>query len=1176
MVDLSESVKSPDTEAFKAAIDVQAAAAIPARSAFVSANAGSGKTKVLIDRVARLLLRREDGRPGAKPDSILCITYTKAAANEMLSRLFKTLGRWSVMPDGDLKTELSRLEHRKTTDYTEGDLKAARALFAQALETPGGLRIETIHAFCSRVLRRFPLEAGVFPGFSEIEEAEADELWTEARREAITRARADDAEALDLLALESPHLGAISGLDILRRHQAVALGFAEDCAFSSAEMARVLRETLNAPEARPAEIISQAIGEALPADALRAILPQLLEGAKTDKATAEQLEVVLSAAPDATRWQAYLRVFNTASGAPRTGNPYTAGAAKKDPAIAALFQIKEGEGSETRRIRQVEQDVIRAQALARTSALLRVGVPALQAYRDKKAKRAVLDFDDLIERTRELLSGRGVSDWVLYKLDGGISHVLLDEAQDTSPSQWQLIKALTEEFSAGEGAERQQDPRTLFVVGDEKQSIYSFQGAAPELFRETAQEMTHSRPDFHVETMRMSFRSSPEILNFVDAVWNNAPAIERPIDATPPASAEVIEHVARRSNQPGTVALWPVLPKQEEADTDAWERPVNVLSATSPKAELAKRIACEIRAKIYSGESVWAEQADRSWRRRRARPEDFLILVRGRTGGLFDAMITALKAAGLPVAGADRLKLMDHLGVQDCLNLLRFAVMPERDLVLAEILRGPFCGLIDDDACLYPLAAGRGRDESLWDRVQQSADPVVQRAAVFLTGLIEHRNLPPFDFLSRVLDEPATTGETGWHMLNARLGTPVRDPVEALLDQALGYDSGAAASLEGFVSHMERHPVEIKRDLAASGGEVRVMTVHGAKGLQAPIVILPDTTARPKTGAPAIFDVEGVPVWSASKKVDLDETAKARALAVARDEEEFRRLLYVALTRAQDQLIIAGYWFGAADPGYDSRSWYALCANAMDQLGCEPDDEGVRRLGHVAQNLPETAQGEAGAGSLPDWIDRRPPDEWRSKTYIAPSKLLESRAAARAPFSDVREARLRRGRIIHSLLQYLPEITLTRREEAAKGYLSRYGALSTVEVDDILQVTFALLADPQMAEVFAPGGRAEAAIIGTAPELPDGQVINGRVDRLMVSPERVLVIDFKTDQPAPDAVDQVEPGYIVQMAAYWAVLRQMYPGRGVKAAICWTDGPKLMALPEEKLLASLNRLRREV
>ena len=1157
--------------AFLEAIRAQAGAANPDVSAYATANAGSGKTKVLIDRVARLLLRREDGRPGAEPDSILCITYTRAAANEMLTRLFRTLGDWAVKEDDSLKEALSRLEGRDAASYSRDDLRDARRLFARALETPGGLRIETIHAFCARVLRRFPLEAGVVPGFTEMEDRDAKALWQVAKERAILQAAEAAPEDLALITREAMNEGASSALDALRASGAAVMRFAERHDFDMRAMTAALRVDLGAPLETPSEILAAAMGAALPRDVIKEAMAALLKGTATDQDRAEVLEGVLSAPTPEEIWEAYAPFFLTAKGEFRAQNPYTKKTGEMCPELPEYFQVKEGEGRETARIRELVDVLQRANAFARTSALLKIGLPALEFYRDEKARRGALDFDDLIQKTRVLLEAEGMANWVLYKLDGSISHVLLDEAQDTSPEQWDLIRALTNEFGAGEGQDYSQDPRTMFIVGDEKQSIYSFQGAEPERLLTETRRLEERMVGATGVEMLMSFRSAPEVLTYVDTVWNSAPPVDAGIGDAPPRSADIVVHTARRWNQHGAVEIWPIEPKAPDDETDAWERPVDVVRATSPKARLASSVARAVKDMIDRGETVWEGKAQRA-----VRPEDVLILVSKRQGGLFESLITALKSEGLPVAGADRLTLTDFIGVQDCLNLMRFATLDLRDLTLAEILRGPFCGLVDDDRYLFPLASGRARGETLWSRVKASTDEDVQRAARFLQGLFDRAHLPPFEFLSHVLDRPGDEGRTGWEMLNARLGTPARDPVESLLSRALSHDNAAPSSLQAFVAAMEAEAVEIKRDLAEAGREVRVMTVHGAKGLQAPVVILPDTTSKPKTSAPAVLESANAVVWSPRKDTDSEASQRARALAEMKAREEHRRLLYVALTRAQDRLIIAGHWTGAVGdgkPGFEKDSWYSLCDAAMEQLPYE-DIGQARRYGRVeAAGKQRDSEEVPAEAMLPDWALRPAPVDAAARRLSAPTSLLGPKTRIVAPFDTGREERLKRGRAIHALLQYLPELPEAQREAAAGAYLSRDPDLTPGKRAEMKAAALGVMRDPNLSEIFQPGGRAEAAIIGTSPDLPAGTVINGRVDRLVVTAERILVIDYKTDQPAPDDPKDVADTYLAQMAAYWAVLRAAFPSREVVAALCWTDGPRLMRLPEAQLLAVLTSAR---
>lgn len=1187
MTDFSP-IPSPDSEDFEVAKRAQAAAADPALSAWVEANAGSGKTKVLIDRVARLLLTRPDGRPGAPPDSILCVTYTKAAANEMLSRLFSTLGDWSIAKDDALRRKLAALEGRDPSVYDRAALKQARSLFARALETPGGLRIETIHAFCARILRRFPLEAGIAPGFQELEEADADRLWNavlEARLETVAHSHP---EALRVLSQSAGGLGAGAALDALKFKRQDITAFARRLeADPSLEIEALVRTALDAPNLEPRDILEAAMGPEFPHSDVRNAIADLSAISKiktTDEKLLSALQQVLVETDPDDAFQIYMTAIagQKWEWSPKS-NPFTNAASEH---VVDLYSrsMKTGrpEGREILRMKAVQADLAAAEAAARTIALLTVGLPMVEAYAEEKRLRAKLDFDDLIVATRRLLTESGAAQWVLYKLDGGLTHLLLDEAQDTSPPQWALINALVEEFRAGLGAENAAEPRTQFVVGDPKQSIYSFQGADQEHFMAEAETFVRREdPIAEAENravnkpeMAMSFRSTPQVLGFVDKVRELVPLESADTETLPPADADLKPHRARRANQDGCVELWPLeMPSPAEALENEWTAPTDHVPADAPRRRLARSIAQRVRKLIDDGETVWQENSDRKWYRRAAKPEDILILVRSRNE-LFDGLIDALKQVDLPVAGADRLRLLDNIGVQDCLNLIRFALQPGDDLTLAEILRGPFCGLVDDNHHLFPLAHKRAG--TLWDSLHANSDPIFADARAFCADLIADNHLSAFDFLTKHLS--ARRGDlSGWDRLVQRLGEPVRDPVRTLISGALGRDMGEPASLQTYLNEIEAEAQMIKRDLAEPNGEIRVMTVHGAKGLQAPIVILPDTVSATKGGDDKVFlTADGIPLYAPSSQYDCQATALLRDRSKMAAERESRRLLYVALTRASDRLIIAGAGAGNSKTGYSKSSWYRWCLTAMCELtdtDFPAEDEPLQDTLIFGRTPPRTvpfSQSDEAVPAMPAWLKTpldRPVPPMR---LAAPSRLLEDRARVAAPFGESRRAALRRGRLIHAMLQTLPEVPVPERAVAANKFLSREDNLTPEDSAEMLAVTLNTLGDPAFARVFAPGGRSEAAIVGT---LPNGRMINGRVDRLCITDDDVLIIDYKTDRPAPKSASDVGEAYIVQMAAYRAVMQTLYPDRKVRCALLYTDGPHLIELSPDEMSVSLNRVK---
>jgi ATP-dependent helicase/nuclease subunit A len=1130
-------------------------AARPDHCAWVAANAGSGKTKVLIDRVARLLLA------GAAPDSILCVTYTKAAASEMQTRLFERLGAWCVMDRERLAGELADLEERATGSFSDDDIGRARELFARALETPGGLRIETIHAFCGRLLRRFPLEAGIAPGFRELDDAEAGDIWRVALRRLGAAAMSGD-RLLSEATLRAARAGGdparlleeISGLrtriePFLRRHGDVGTA------------TEAIRRILSAPEEDETTLLEDAMGPALPRDALARALGAFGAGSLQAKA----IEIALSDAPASNRFAGYRKLVFTAKGEIKARKSVLTKALVKDhPFLVDLFDVDLPQGTETLRLQALDAALRSRRIFERSAALVQLASVVFETFSAAKRARAGLDFDDLIDRTRDLLSNPSASDWVLWKLDGGIAHILLDEAQDTSPRQWSILNRLGEDIFAGRGAERER-PRTWFVVGDQKQSIYSFQGADPEHFleetrtfetRAIAGGVRYTQP-----VLAASFRSTPDVLWFVDAVFDPS-GFEgaAPFSLQPPVDADQPRHVAFRAKERGAVEIWPLEPRPDKAATDAWDAPRGQETESSPRSRLAGRIARRIREEIEQGAAVW----DRG-RQRAARAGDYLILVRKRGGGLFTGLLLALKREGLRVAGADRIQLLDSLAVQDLLNLMRFVLCPEDDLTLAEILKSPFAGLDDDD--LVALAAERtGR---LWDALAGSSDPRHAAIRARLHDMLETRGLAPVDFLIRQLERPGPDGQPGWEKMLARFGDPAREPITALIDRAASYDASAPPSLEGFVAAIEQRGGEVKRELSGPADEVRVMTVHGAKGLEAPIVILPDTTSAPKADAEDVFlDPEGAPLWVGKAGNDVPVTAKLRRLAQDLGASEHRRLLYVALTRARDRLVICGAAQGSGAEGRNPNSWHALCERGMARLPesersedvVSADSPPILRYGELAVVGADTAT-EGVTGPRPGWIDRAVAATAPIPRILAPSGLGGDDPPVLAPFGAARQARLRRGRIIHRLLQHLPGLATAERAAAADRMLARETDLSRDARAEMREAAIGLMEDSRFSALFGPGGRAEAPVIGRLGR----DIINGRVDRLAITDSEVLVIDYKTDRPAPADLGGVGEAYVRQMAAYRRILSEAWPGRTVRCLLAWTDGPALMELPAAQL-----------
>ncbi len=1084
-------------------------ASSPAGSAWVGANAGSGKTRVLTDRVARLLLH------GASPQRILCLTYTKAAAAEMKNRLFRRLGAWSMMPDAELRAELAQLE--ETGDV---DLAVARRLFADALETPGELKIQTIHAFCGTILRRFPMEAGISPGFREMDDRATLALRADLMDEIAVAAP----DVFAAMAAHCPGDGPEGLLNaILSQRDAFATPF--DRAKLEADLGiradDPVPQVFGAEERDLLDRLAHAMRAAGTPNEKNKQLPKVLSTLTT--LTAEQAESFLLYDKKTEKRDHLAKIDKFAT---------KQVVATLDPAdVEALNDLAMA-------VEAARSDRIARAVLERTQALHDFAAVFLERYDAAKAAQGMLDFEDLILRTRDLLRESDMAPWVLYKLDGGIDHILVDEAQDTSPRQWDVIEALTPEFYAGQGVER--DERTLFVVGDEKQSIYSFQGAQPDEFKDMREKfrdrLGNAGKPFGEVALDVSFRSAAPILSLVDEVF--APANRGGVD-------DKVAHAAFDDAKPGRVDLWPFLETEKDTSEALWWLPVDTPPSNRADLQLARHIAAEVARMLASGTQIPGEDGPRP-----LAAGDILILLRSR-GPLFHGLIGHLKDHGVPVAGADRVKLGGELAVRDLLALMHFAVTPDDDLSLAAALRSPLFD-VDEDA-LFRLAHGRGRTRLL-ARLQD--DPRHSDAARILQEIRDDGDFTrPFEFLDRIL-----TRRDGRRRFIARLGPPAAEGLDELLAQALAYERTEPPTLTGFLDWLEPDSLDIKRELGQGGDAVRVMTIHGAKGLEAPVVILPDTAQRNRKSAPPVLPRDKkASIWQASPNSDLE--AEAVTAHKARDDREQERLLYVALTRAEHWLIVAG---AGTRGSKDNPAWYEMVEQGMQDLtaahhvapdGMEGSMLRLESRWPTSTASPAVVPVARPKVIAPDWGLVPAPVEDR---LISPSKMEGAHAL---PGEGEETARaLLRGDVTHALLD-LPRGV---EDPTAGDLLAR---LPSDMQDEVAREVRNLRETPALAPLFCPEAMSEVPISGNL----GGRPVFGRVDRIVREGDRILIVDFKSNRVVPDRPDQTPEALLRQMAVYRAVLAPGFPGKQIDVAIVWTAVARMDVLPQEIVSAALLR-----
>ncbi|QPC99801.1 double-strand break repair helicase AddA [Qipengyuania soli] len=1121
----------------------------PHESVWLSASAGTGKTQVLSARVLRLLLE-----PGADPSQILCLTFTKAGAAEMAVRVNSVLARWVRMEGTELAKELGYLGAPIDPDTQA----RARALFARVLDCPGGgLRIDTIHAFAQYLLAAFPGEAGMLPGSRPMEDRERDLLSRQVLSDLLSE---DDPQICDAIAEMSRRKGPDAVRGWLMRCAAHMELWQGPGSWQPPMAARV-HATLGMPaDAGQGWVAEGCTDAAFPVATLRS----LRDAARGWSAATGQ-----NAADFADRWLAsgaedrlaelggFLDTFLKKDGDPRK----MAGAEKVDPSFSAHQEIL------AEAVAMVRERAALLDLAAFLAPQLEAGRAFALAWDKAKQREGLVDFDDLIARAATLLADSEMADWIRYKLDRSFDHILVDEAQDTNAAQWQIIKALTDDYFSGEGA-RGEIIRTIFTVGDYKQAIFGFQGTSPENFREArdyyrkrladlAEELRGSRSNRRSNGLReygldQSYRTNATVLEFVD----------RAILGIGPEGLGLDDYDEHRgSSRPGLVTLWkevrgPGGEGEEPGEEEGW--------LSKHDRRMADQIAMQVKRWFDpAGDGFTLVKGDKP---RRAGPGDVMILVQKRRD-LASLIVARLYCHGVPVAGVDRLRLGNPLAVKDLMAAIRFAAQPLDDLTLASLLVSPLVGWSQEELLEYGY---RTKGMRLWEHLRDHDAPRVRETVDALREILRRADYDsPQQLLHWILVGPMD----GRRRLVARLGREANDPIDELLNAANAYASAHVASLQGFIRWFDAGDADLKREAGEGGDQVRVMTVHGSKGLQAPIVVLADAAIRPDPSGDLelVDDAHGfghqrtIPLPALSKEEKVGPVRMADAAKAARAMQEHWRLLYVAMTRAEEALFIGGSLGPReAKNGPHEDSWFArLHALFGEDEGLADDIWGARwEIGTRAPPVPAEHQAPANeALELPEWARRTVGPEPRPPRPLAPSGLGEVEGSdPPLPPANAAEA-ARRGTLIHALLERLPQV-MEDREVRGRKWLERQAAeLSREAREEMLARALEVLAVPGFADIFGPDALAEIPLAATV----EGQVVMGTADRLLVTGERVVVVDFKTARRPPSSLDAIPESTMRQMAAYVAALERIYPDRTVEAAVLYTQTPQLFALPGERL-----------
>lgn len=1148
----------------------------PKASAWVSANAGSGKTFVLSRRVVRLLL------DGTDPARILCLTFTKAAAAEMATRVFKILGDWVRLEDATLSAELEAIDGKAPAPAR---LALARRLFAHALETPGGLKIQTIHGFCEALLHQFPLEANVAGHFTVLDERIAAELMADARAHVLhaaeTSPESDFGRALATVIELMSDAGAQKALDELIQNRDAFRRWIVDEGELELALTR-LRGDLDIEPGSSLQSLDERFRSetTLDLEMCKAVAAALKDGTKTDQARGDQLTQAWTLSNATAFREFWLSIFLTGKLEPRK----SLATKKITEGHADLVDLLIAEQQRLLMLLELRRAMVTVQG---TTALLRLADAVIGHYERAKMAKGFLDFEDLVVRTANLLSRSDAALWVQYKLDQGLDHILVDEAQDTSPRQWEVVQSLAGEFFAGEGAHER--VRTIFAVGDEKQSIYSFQGAVPAYFdemrRDFAKRSEEAAHPFHSVDLQLSFRSTPDVLGAVDQVF-------RDVDAHKGLSRDLKApvHEAIRKD-PGIVDIWPMETPEDRVESEDWRIPIDHVGSGNPMLKVARRIAQTIRGWMSDGI---------------ANPGDIMILVRKR-GPFVEALNRELKQLDVPAAGSDRLVLTDHIAVKDLAALGRFLLLPEDDLSLASVLKSPLFDLTDDD--LLEVAREipeKSRPGTLWQMLARRAetDPKWEIARKQLEIWRARADfMPPYEFFARLL-----AADNGRLCFRARLGVEVDDVLDEFLALTMAYEQAGTPGLEGFIAWMAAAPTEIKRELTNSKGMVRIMTVHGSKGLEAKIVFLVDPGGAPVSAIhdPAFLKrtrhnnplLPPALVWLPPKTERMSWHDDAIDTMREGQEEEYRRLLYVALTRAEDRLVVCGW---EPKRGAHERCWHNLVRRGLRPDAVElpgkvgnlvtwrwqktkTDHAAQGTLGEASSRAAES-KGTPQALHTPAWLTQKIP-AFRRKLRFQPSRVFEAMEEKEGvdpvPGASRLEARrqpaawpLERGRLIHRLLETLPDIDAAEQLAAAERYLD---ASLTAEFagyrKQLLTEVRRIVNAPEFSPVFKGAARTEVPVVGNLTTSDGKEVsVSGQIDRLVVTQERILIVDYKTNLHPPMTSEGISREYLAQLCVYQKLIQQIYSDRTVDAALLWTSSPSLMEVPTTLLDETFSRLR---
>jgi ATP-dependent helicase/nuclease subunit A len=1066
----------------------QQIASDPNYSIWLSASAGTGKTKVLTDRVLRLLIS------GVEPRRILCLTFTNAAANEMKERIHSRISKWSVISDKELKLELEALSGSASHS---AEVKKAKALLSNYLQKSESLNIYTIHSFCQKVLKQFPIEAQISPSFRIIDEINTQKIFALVKYSLITNSSLSPVVSKFLGEMHEIKLNEL--IEEILNHK-IKFKYLFDRFRGAADYQNYLRSTLKLVD-----------GE----NEISAILDGKKQIARyIDKMSISEikkllLEFVAASSDEMVEQFNKLKSFFLTADEQKKKKLLTKALQSEYPGqLEYLLTIQEAIFETLNRIKTYK-------LFESSLNLYELAKGVISNYESYKNLQNFLDYDDLIYYTHQLFTKSEFKDWILYKLDGGIEHILVDEAQDTNLNQWKLILAMLSDFVAGESSNKAN--KSIFVVGDEKQSIYSFQGAEYEQFNkikaEILQQLANSQKKYQVVNLGTSYRSSKLILDTVNQIFNHIRGIDPGL-----FEADNFELKCHLENYGGRVEVWPLY-KATKSEDVFW--PTSYQEQTDDAQDkLAQDIASYIKDMIDSKKILFSTQ-------RPVAPEDFMILLRQRNE-LAHKIVKELKKLQLPVAGLDRIALFEDLSVQDLLSAAKFALLPEDELNLACLLKSPIINLNDQD--LYQLLYKR--EQNLYSQIQQDSKYLkVKEQLAEINKLARNLGLSDFFYV-------LVYGHNNLIHFLSRNGRESADPINELISLALKFEQEISGSLQEFVSWCSTCNIELARG-TNNDNVIKIMTIHGAKGLQAPIVIVPETTELSKSTDRFLWDDNDCPFFGAKASQYCEFYDNLKQIEKNKQYKEYLRLLYVAATRAQEQLIFCGY---SAYENINPNCWYNLVNAALEKtLKTIIRKDVMVLINESSLKSPSIAHAKQQA------IKPLPLINMTIKT----SYKCEDQQENIMPYSPLAlDQSATYGEIIHKILE---ESLATKNIENLLDH----------HLFDLLPEYYLKLVKPKLyklinSDEFKRLIQGEIMIevsIGSQHEYR-----LSRIDLLSLHQDQATIIDYKTDKNVPEDINGVPEKYVAQLKSYKEAIQSIYPNKTIEAKILWIMAPSFMQI----------------